>query len=72
MSADFHLIQSLSLISLLHLPLGLLTFIWVYRKTETSRDLIFWGVIIWFLPTLGSIAALLLFRRLNPLLKSKR
>ncbi len=72
MSPEYHLVQTLSLISLLHLPLGILTFLWVYPKTETSRDFIFWGVIIWFLPVLGSIVALSRLRPATPPRKSKR
>ncbi len=72
MSQEYHLVQTLSLISLLHLPLGILTFLWIYPKTETSRNLIFWGVIIWFLPVLGSIVALSRLRPLTPPRKSKR
>lgn len=66
MPSQIDLIQALALLSLLHLPIGILSFIWVYRHTESSRELIFWGGIIWAVPTFGAIIAFLRFLRRKP------
>ena len=63
MTTGYLLVQIVSIGLLLHLPLGLAASGWLYRKHASVRELICWGALIWLLPTVGAIAAFVLFNR---------
>ena len=65
MTTGYLLVQIVSIGLLLHLPLGLAASVWLYRKHASARELIYWGALIWLLPTVGAIAAFALFNRFS-------
>jgi len=52
-----------SLIILGYPTLAIAAWIYLYLKGASARDFIFWGVIMFLIPILGSIAVFLFFPR---------